>query len=76
MLAKGATAVLAGRAFIYGVGAFGRAGAAHSIELLRGELAQVMGQLRCARPEELARHLPQSGQRDLGERPARPQAVA
>jgi L-lactate dehydrogenase (cytochrome) len=76
MLATGAVAVLAGRAFVYGVGAFGRAGAAHGIELLRGELAQVMGQLRCARPEELARHLPDAGQREPGERPARPQAVA
>ncbi len=57
MLAKGAEGVLVGRAFIYGVGALGRAGGEHTIDLLRGELTHLMGQLRCSRPEELARHL-------------------
>jgi isopentenyl diphosphate isomerase/L-lactate dehydrogenase-like FMN-dependent dehydrogenase len=76
MLAKGAVGVLAGRAFIYGVGGLGRAGAAHTIEMLREELARFMGQLRCARPEELARHLPDARQRDPGEQPMRPHAVA
>jgi isopentenyl diphosphate isomerase/L-lactate dehydrogenase-like FMN-dependent dehydrogenase len=76
MLAKGALSVLAGRAFVYGVGALGRAGAAHTIEMLREELARFMAQLRCARPEELARHLPQARQRDAGEQPMRPHAVA
>jgi isopentenyl diphosphate isomerase/L-lactate dehydrogenase-like FMN-dependent dehydrogenase len=75
MLAKGAVAVLAGRAFAYGVGALGRAGAAHSIDLLREELARFMGQLRCARPEELARHLLGTEDR-ASEQPTRPHAVA
>jgi len=74
MLAKGATGVLAGRAFIYGVGALGRPGAEHTIELLREELARFMAQLRCARPEELARHLP--GAENPVEQPMRPHAVA
>jgi L-lactate dehydrogenase (cytochrome) len=76
MLAKGATAVLAGRAFIYGVGALGRPGAAHTIEILREELARFMGQVRCTRPEELARHLPKAKGRDASEQPRRPHAVA
>jgi L-lactate dehydrogenase (cytochrome) len=76
MLAKGAVGVLAGRAFIYGVGGLGRAGAGHTIDILREELARFMSQLRCARPEELARHLPQARQRDVGEQPMRPHAAA
>ncbi len=58
MLAKGAAMVMAGRAFTYGVGALGRAGGDHTIEILREELRHFMGQLRCARPSELAAHLP------------------
>jgi isopentenyl diphosphate isomerase/L-lactate dehydrogenase-like FMN-dependent dehydrogenase len=76
MLAKGAVGVLAGRAFIYGVGALGRAGAEHTIDLLREELARFMGQLRCARPEELARYLPDDQERTFGKQPMRPHAVA
>jgi isopentenyl diphosphate isomerase/L-lactate dehydrogenase-like FMN-dependent dehydrogenase len=74
MLAKGAVGVLAGRAFLYGVGAFGRAGAEHTIDLLREELACFMGQLRCARPEELARYLPDHEERTAGEQPMRAHA--
>jgi len=62
MLAKGATMVLAGRAFTYGVGAFGRAGGDHSIEILHEELIHFLGQLRCARPSELASHLPRGAE--------------
>jgi isopentenyl diphosphate isomerase/L-lactate dehydrogenase-like FMN-dependent dehydrogenase len=76
MLAKGAVGVLAGRAFIYGVGALGRAGAQHTIDILREELARFMGQLRCARPEELARYLPDDQERAFGKQPMRPHAVA
>jgi isopentenyl diphosphate isomerase/L-lactate dehydrogenase-like FMN-dependent dehydrogenase len=76
MLAMGAQAVLAGRAFIYGVGALGHAGAGHTIDILREELARFMGQLRCSRPEELARHLPQDGRRAEREQPMRPHAAA
>jgi isopentenyl diphosphate isomerase/L-lactate dehydrogenase-like FMN-dependent dehydrogenase len=75
MLAKGAAGVLAGRAFVYGVGALGRVGAEHTIDLLREELARFMGQLRCARPEELARHLPEHQERAAGEQPTRPRIV-
>ncbi|MGH6915494.1 MAG: alpha-hydroxy acid oxidase, partial [Geminicoccales bacterium] len=70
MLAKGAAAVLAGRAFVYGVGALGRAGGEHTIELLRDELARLMGQLRCARPDELARHLATTDDHDPARDPA------
>jgi len=76
MLAKGAIAALAGRAFIYGVGALGRAGGEHTIDLLREELARFMGQLRCSRPEELARHLPAAGDSHTSEQPLRAHAVA
>jgi isopentenyl diphosphate isomerase/L-lactate dehydrogenase-like FMN-dependent dehydrogenase len=76
MLAKGAVAVLAGRAFIYGVGGLGRAGAEHTIDLLRDELARFMGQLRCSRPEELARHLPATGDSHASAQPLRAHAVA
>jgi L-lactate dehydrogenase (cytochrome) len=75
MLAMGAVGVLAGRAFMYGVGGLGRAGAEHTIELLREDLARFMGQLRCARPEDLAQHLPDARPR-AGEQPLRAQAVA
>jgi L-lactate dehydrogenase (cytochrome) len=76
MLALGAQSVLAGRAFIYGVGGLGRAGAEHAIYLLREELTRFMGQVRCARPEELARHLPEAKRPGATAQPARPQAVA
>jgi isopentenyl diphosphate isomerase/L-lactate dehydrogenase-like FMN-dependent dehydrogenase len=74
MLAKGAGGVLAGRAFIYGVGALGRAGAEHTIDILREELTRFMGQLRCARPEQLARYLPDYEERAAGEQPMRAHA--
>jgi isopentenyl diphosphate isomerase/L-lactate dehydrogenase-like FMN-dependent dehydrogenase len=74
MLAKGAVGVLAGRAFIYGVGALGRAGAEHTIDILREELTRFMGQLRCARPEQLARYLPDYEERAAGEQPMRAHA--
>jgi L-lactate dehydrogenase (cytochrome) len=75
LLAQGAMGVLAGRAFIYGVAALGRAGAGHIIDLLREELSRFMGQVRCARPEELARHLPDARQRDASEQPMRAHAL-
>jgi FMN-dependent dehydrogenase len=63
-----------GRAFIYGVGALGRAGAEHTIDILREELTRFMGQLRCARPEQLARYLPDYEERAAGEQPMRAHA--
>jgi hypothetical protein len=61
---------------MYGVGGLGRAGAEHTIELLREDLARFMGQLRSARPEDLARHLPDARSCATSEQPARAQAVA
>ena len=52
-LANGASAVFAGRAFLYGVAAHGEAGAQHTIDLLREELTQVMSQLHCETPSEI-----------------------
>jgi isopentenyl diphosphate isomerase/L-lactate dehydrogenase-like FMN-dependent dehydrogenase len=76
MLATGAVGVLAGRAFMYGVGGLGRAGAGHTIDLLREELARFMAQLRCTRPEQLAGYLRGARQGAAAEQPPRPQAVA
>lgn len=56
-LAQGAEMVFAGRAFMYGVGALGEAGAEHSIDILRAELNQVLEQLRCESPLELPEYL-------------------
>ncbi|MCJ8340270.1 MAG: alpha-hydroxy-acid oxidizing protein [Pseudomonadales bacterium] len=56
-LAQGAQMVFAGRAFMYGVGAFGEPGAAHCIDLLRQELLQVMEQLRCPTTTQLPNYL-------------------
>ena len=53
-LSKGAKAVFAGRAFLYGVGAHGELGATHAIDILYEELEQVMSQLHCARPHEMS----------------------
>jgi len=53
-LAQGASAVFAGRAFLYGVDAHGEAGAQHTIDILRDELTQVMAQLHCELPSEIA----------------------
>ena len=52
-LAQGASAVFAGRAFLYGVAAHGEQGAQHTIDILRDELTQVMSQLHCERPSQI-----------------------
>ena len=52
-IAQGASAVFAGRAFLYGVGAHGERGAQHTIDILRDELVQVMSQLHCERPNQI-----------------------
>jgi L-lactate dehydrogenase (cytochrome) len=75
MLAKGAAMVLAGRAFTYGVGALGRAGGDHSIEILREELSHFLGQLRCSRPSELAAHLPHAAEGSIARDRGRPAAL-
>jgi isopentenyl diphosphate isomerase/L-lactate dehydrogenase-like FMN-dependent dehydrogenase len=45
--------VFAGRAFMYGVGALGEAGAGHVFDILQTELLQVLEQLRCPHPSLL-----------------------
>ncbi|MFT5115652.1 MAG: isopentenyl diphosphate isomerase/L-lactate dehydrogenase-like FMN-dependent dehydrogenase [Parasphingorhabdus sp.] len=52
-LAQGADMVFAGRAFMYGVGALGEAGAGHVFDILQTELLQVLEQLRCPHPSLL-----------------------
>ncbi|PRX38354.1 L-lactate dehydrogenase (cytochrome) [Meinhardsimonia xiamenensis] len=58
--ALGADFVMLGRAFHYGLAAFGRRGAAHVVHILTEDLKANMGQLGIARPEE-ARHVPLIG---------------
>jgi hypothetical protein len=52
-LAQGANIVFAGGAFMYGVGALGKARARHVFGLLQTDLPQVLGQLRCPHPNLL-----------------------
>jgi L-lactate dehydrogenase (cytochrome) len=52
-LCLGATAVLIGRAYAYGVGADGQAGATRAIEILRTEVVRTMKLLGCASIGEL-----------------------
>lgn len=56
-LALGAHMVFTGRAMLYGVAACGEEGAAHTLELLQLELAQIMSQVHCHTPGELGLHL-------------------
>jgi isopentenyl diphosphate isomerase/L-lactate dehydrogenase-like FMN-dependent dehydrogenase len=56
-LARGADFVFLGRAFMYGVAAMGEPGAAHATELLRLELAQILGQIGCPDIPSLPRFL-------------------
>lgn len=56
-LAHGAHMVFAGRAFMYGVSAFGPPGAQHAIDILESEFLQTMNQLRCSTPACLIEHL-------------------
>ena len=53
-LALGADFVMLGRAWHYGVAAFGAAGATHVSHILRADMAANMGQLGLARFDELA----------------------
>jgi len=54
-LALGASAVLAGRAPLWGLAAAGQAGARHVLELLRAELELALQLLGCRSPAELTR---------------------
>ena len=53
-IAVGADFVLLGRAFLWGVGALGREGGAHTVSILTDELTNVMTQLGCATVAELS----------------------
>ena len=54
-LCLGARAVLAGRAYAYGLGAGGEAGVARAIHILRADLARTLKLLGCASVGELDR---------------------
>jgi L-lactate dehydrogenase (cytochrome) len=56
-LALGAKMVFSGRPYMYGVGAFGKQGADHCIDIFNSELEQVMNQLGCSSPHELVNFL-------------------
>lgn len=56
-LAHGADFVLAGRAFMYAVGAMGRSGATHVMEILSEEFRISMSQLGCAKIQDLPARL-------------------
>ena len=56
-LAMGASAVLVGRAPLWGAAAAGTAGAARALAILGEELTRVIGLLGCAHVGELGRHL-------------------
>lgn len=56
-LAIGAAAVMVGRATLWGVAAAGQAGTARALAIFKEEMDRVLGQLGCARIEELNRDL-------------------
>ncbi len=56
-LAAGADFTFLGRSFMYGVGALGKHGGYHTINILKQQLYQVMMQLRCERVSDLPNHL-------------------
>ena len=56
-LALGAKMVFSGRPYMYGVGAYGQAGADQCIEIFYRELEQVMNQLGCSSPHELIKFI-------------------
>jgi L-lactate dehydrogenase (cytochrome) len=54
-LSLGARAVLAGRAYAYGLGAAGGDGVSRAIEILRSDLVRTLKRLGCASVAELGR---------------------
>ena len=56
-IASGAQMVFAGRAFMYGVAAFGYLGADHTSFILYAELKQLLEQLRCSTVKQLPHYL-------------------
>ena len=55
-LAMGATACMTGRPYLYGLSAFGAAGVARVLELLRAETERTLGLLGCASLSDLGRN--------------------
>ncbi|MAC93189.1 MAG: alpha-hydroxy-acid oxidizing enzyme [Flavobacteriaceae bacterium] len=58
-LAQGASFSFLGRSFMYGVGALGKSGAEHTINLIFTELRQVMEQIGCEKTRDLPKFLSQ-----------------
>lgn len=56
-LALGATACMAGRAYLYGLGAAGEAGVDHVLDLFAGDIKRTMALLGCRTVKELDREL-------------------
>ncbi|GAC1444266.1 MAG: alpha-hydroxy acid oxidase [Sediminibacterium sp.] len=56
-LASGAIFTFLGRPFMYGVGALGKKGGDHTINILKAQLHQVMEQLCCEKIEDFPLHL-------------------
>ena len=56
-LASGAKFTFLGRSFMYGVGALGRQGGEHTMELIKTELKQVMDQVGCEKTLDLSNFL-------------------
>ena len=56
-LACGAQFTFMGRPFMYGVGALGKKGGNHTIEILKAQLQQVMEQICCEQISDFPRHL-------------------
>ena len=57
VLASGAKFAFLGRTFMYGVGALGATGGAHTITMLKRQLQQVMEQVACERVTDFPKHL-------------------
>ena len=56
-IACGAQFTFLGRSFMYGVGALGKSGGDHTIEILNTQLNQIMEQLSCENILDLKNHL-------------------
>lgn len=58
-LASGAKFGFMGRSFMYGVGALGKDGGEHTMNMLKRQMQQVMEQVACERVEDFPKHLVQ-----------------
>src|SRR5512136_287369 len=73
-LALGARACLIGRAYIYGLGAGGRAGVSKAIDILKNELSVTMALTGCNSIKEIGPHVLVGGQEK--KKPAKPKRKA